>query len=344
MLSSPSLEKRKTFVDLFCGIGGMRLAFEAAGCRCVFSADWDKHAQVTYQKNFEEIPKGDIRKIPASDIPDHDVLVAGFPCQPFSISGVSKKNSLNRPHGFRDQTQGTLFFEIKRILSVKRPQAFVLENVKHLLRHDQGKTIEVIYESLREDLNYCVYPPIVLDARFFVPQHRERVFIVGFREPREFSPPHPQERKLKFRDILDKNPPEKYTLTKHLWVYLQEYAKKHQAAGNGFGYGLTKLDGVARTLSARYYKDGSEILIPQGRNKIPRRLTPRECARLMGFPESFQIPVSDTQAYKQFGNSVVVPAATAVARRTVEALSKPVDEDIRFPSFRPKQLLLRAVP
>ena len=342
MLSSPELKKRK-FIDLFCGIGGMRLAFEAAGCECVFSSDWDKYAQITYQKNFGEVPKGDIHAVTASDIPPYDILVGGFPCQPFSISGVSKKNSLNRPHGFEDKTQGTLFFEIKRIIAETRPQAFMLENVKHLLRHDKGKTIETIYESLRDDLNYHVYPPVVLDARHFVPQHRERVFIVGFRESRKFVPPEIGERKLRFRDILDPEPPEKYTLSKRLWTYLQDYAKKHQAAGNGFGYGLVDLDGISRTLSARYYKDGSEILIPRGRRQVPRRLMPRECARLMGFPEWFQIPVSDTQAYKQFGNSVVVPAATAVALQVVEALKRPVDIGEQFPISMPRQLSLVAV-
>lgn len=342
MLSSPDLAK-PTFIDLFCGIGGIRLAFEAAGCSCVFSSDWDKYAQITYEKNFGEKPKGDIHKIAAHDIPEHDILVGGFPCQPFSISGVSKKNSLNRPHGFRDKTQGTLFFEIKRILAEKRPQAFMLENVKHLLRHDKGGTIEIIYESLRDDLGYHVYPPLVLDARYFVPQHRERVFIVGFREPRKFSPPLIVDAKPRFRDVLEQEPSEKYTLTKHLWKYLQDYAKKHQAAGNGFGYGLVDLDGVSRTLSARYYKDGSEILIPRGRKRVPRRLTPRECARLMGFPESFQIPVSDTQAYKQFGNSVVVPVASVVARALVDALGQPVDHDVQFPVAMPRQLSLAAV-
>ena len=330
------------FIDLFCGIGGMRLGFQAAGCQCVFSSDWDKHAQVTYRENFGDIPKGDLRKIPSSEIPDHDILVAGFPCQPFSISGVSKKNSLNRPHGFHDKTQGTLFFEIKRVLAAKRPQAFMLENVKHLLRHDKGATIEVIYESLRDDLGYSVYPPVVIDARAVVPQHRERVFIVGFREPRKFTPPVLEDRKPKFRDILESEPPEKYILTKHLWRYLQDYAKKHQAAGNGFGFGLVDLDGVSRTLSARYYKDGSEILIPRGGGRVPRRLTPRECARIMGFPEDFEIPVSDTQAYKQFGNSVVVPVVTAVAMRIVEALKLPTEE-VCIPSFRPTQLSIAAL-
>jgi DNA (cytosine-5)-methyltransferase 1 len=342
MVSSPDLRKT-TFIDLFCGIGGLRLAFQAADCECVFSSDWDKHAQVTYEKNFGDTPKGDIHEVTASDIPDHDILVGGFPCQPFSISGVSKKNSLNRPHGFRDKTQGTLFFEIKRLLAEKRPHAFVLENVKHLLRHDKGKTIEVIYESLRDDLNYHVYEPIVIDAKSFVPQHRERVFIVGFREPRRFSPPEIKDRHPRFKDILEPSPHPKYGLSVHLWKYLRDYAKKHQAAGNGFGYGLVDLNGISRTLSARYYKDGSEILIPRGRKQTPRRLTPRECARLMGFPEWFQIPVSDTQAYKQFGNSVVVPVATAVARAVVEALEQPIDRDFQFPISMPQQLPLVAV-
>jgi DNA (cytosine-5)-methyltransferase 1 len=317
----------------------MRLAFEAAGFECVFSSDWDKHAQITYKENFGDAPRGDIRKIRVSEVPDHEVLVAGFPCQPFSISGVSKKNSLNKPHGFRDRTQGTLFFEIKRILSAKRPQAFVLENVKHLLRHDQGKTIETIYESLRDDLGYSVYPPIVLDSKLVVPQHRERVFIVGFRERRRFRPPTLKDRKPKFRSILETRPAEKYTLTRHLWQYLQDYARKHQAAGNGFGYGLVNLDGISRTLSARYYKDGSEILIPQD-GGIPRRLTPRECARLMGFPEDFKIPVSDTQAYRQFGNSVVVPLVAEVARRVAIALGTPHDGDVSIPTSYPTQLPL----
>ncbi|MGA7646659.1 MAG: DNA (cytosine-5-)-methyltransferase, partial [Terriglobales bacterium] len=323
--------KKLKFIDLFCGIGGMRLAFEAADSQCVFSSDWDKYAQKTYKENFGELPLGNIREISTAAIPDHDILLAGFPCQPFSISGVSKKNSLQRPHGFKDKTQGTLFFEIARILNDKRPQAFVLENVKHLLRHDKGRTIEVIYETLRDDLNYHVFPPLVLDASFVVPQHRERVFIVGFREGRPFIPPTLEDRKPKMRDILEPTVDKKYTLSSHLWRYLRNYAKKHQAAGNGFGFGLVDLDGISRTLSARYFKDGSEILIPRGANRNPRRLTPRECARLMGFPEDFKIPVSDTQAYKQFGNSIVVPIATAVAVQVVDALRSDADAKLTFP-------------
>lgn len=309
------------FIDLFCGIGGMRLAFESAGGKCVFSSDWDKHSRMTYWVNFREMPVGDIREIASADIPTHDVLVGGFPCQPFSISGVSKKNSLGRPHGFKDRTQGTLFFEIARIIGERQPSAFVLENVRNLVSHDRGRTIDTIYDVLETELGYHVYPPILLNARRVVPQNRERVFIVGFREPRNFVPPILPDLSPRMASILDEETAPKYVLSSKLWMYLKNYAAKHKAAGNGFGFGLVDLpDGIARTLSARYYKDGSEILIPRGRGKNPRRLTPRECARLMGFPDSFQIPVSDTQAYRQFGNSVVVPVVSAVAKAVIQAL------------------------
>jgi DNA (cytosine-5)-methyltransferase 1 len=316
------------FADLFCGIGGMRLAFERAGCRCVFSSDWDAHAQKTYAANFGETPASDIRAIDSADIPDHDILVGGFPCQPFSISGVSKKKSLGRAHGFADRTQGTLFFEVARIIRDRQPEAFLLENVKNLLGHDKGRTFKVILRTLEDDLGYSVDYK-VLDASAFVPQHRERILIVGFREARRFEwPSLPGERQT-MASILEDSPDEKYTLSDKLWGYLRAYAEKHRAAGNGFGFGLVKPDGISRTLSARYYKDGSEILVPRGRGKNPRRLTPRECARLMGFPEDFKIPVSDTQAYKQFGNSVVVPAVASVAKRLVRALRGPVVSPIR---------------
>jgi len=315
-----------TFIDLFAGIGGTRLAFEKAGCKCIFSSEWDKFAQQTYEANFGEKPHGNIREIPSSEIPDHDILVAGFPCQPFSISGVSKKNALGKPHGFKDPTQGTLFFEIKRIIRDKKPAVFLLENVKNLKRHDNGNTYRVIRDTLEKELNYTIFDE-VLDADSYVPQHRERIFIVGFREPAFFTFPHyePQE-KPKFRDILEKKIPEKYTLTDHLWNYLQDYSKKHKARGNGFGFGMTDLDGISRTLSARYYKDGSEVLIPQGENKNPRRLTPKECARLMGFTQiepDFKIPVSDTQAYKQFGNAVVVPLVHDIAVQILKTMKRP---------------------
>jgi DNA (cytosine-5)-methyltransferase 1 len=322
------------FIDLFAGIGGTRTAFERAGCRCVFTSEWNRFAAQTYEANFGDKPHGDITKIDASEIPDHEILVAGFPCQPFSISGVSKKNALGRAHGFDDPTQGTLFFDIKRILKEKRPAAFLLENVKNLQHHDKGRTFKVIMETLEGELDYDVHYAVI-DARSLVPQHRERIYIVGFREPRAFSfPPFP-DLHPKLRNVLESDVPSKYGLTPHLWKYLRDYAEKHKAAGNGFGFGLADLDGVTRTLSARYYKDGSEILIPRGPRQTPRRLTPRECARLMGFPDSFEIPVSDTQAYKQFGNSVVLPVIESIAKRLVECLHQ---ESIS----RPKQLRLIA--
>jgi len=307
-----------TFIDLFAGIGGTRLGFEATGSRCVFSSEWNKYAQETYEANFGEKPHGDITKIPSEQIPDHDILVAGFPCQPFSIAGVSKKNSLNKPHGFMDETQGTLFFELARVIRDKRPKAFLLENVKNLRNHDQGRTFRVILDTLQKDLGYTVFYQII-DAKAVVPQHRERIFIVGFREPTLFSFPNIKDKKPKLRDIMEKKVESRYTLTEHLWTYLQNYAEKHRLKGNGFGFGLADLDGISRTLSARYYKDGSEILVPNGGR--PRRLTPRECARLMGFPDSFKIVVSDTQAYKQFGNSVVVPVVRSVALAMVKVMS-----------------------
>jgi DNA (cytosine-5)-methyltransferase 1 len=326
------------FVDLFAGIGGLRAGFESIGGRCVFTSEWDKYAQITYRANFgaEHPIAGDILQIPSEHIPPHEVLLAGFPCQPFSIAGVSKKNALGRPHGFACETQGTLFFEVARILKHHTPPAFLLENVKNLATHDGGRTFRTIMMVLRDELGYHVHAK-VLDARGVVPQHRERIFIVGFRDHADFSWDDVElpdaEHGPRLRSILHpENGPQsaeppytdargrvsrRYVLTDHLWTYLQAYAAKHRRKGNGFGFGLVGADDVARTLSARYYKDGSEILIRRRRG-TPRRLTPRECARLMGFDRpgrtDFQIPVSDTQAYKQFGNSVVVPVVEAVAR------------------------------
>ena len=316
-----------TFIDLFAGIGGMRIAFEKAGCSCVFSSEWNRYAQKTYEANFGDTPVGDIRDVKSEDIPVHDILVAGFPCQPFSIAGVSKKNSLGRATGFEDKTQGTLFFEICRILDAKRPSAFLLENVKNLASHDKGRTFQTIRESL-DELDYQVFYQ-VLDGQVYVPQHRERILIAGF-DRRRFGKKipfqfelHPVSPKPVLRNILqpDKDVDSKYTLSDRLWEYLQEYAARQKEKGNGFGYGLADLNGITRTLSARYFKDGSEILISQpGQN--PRKLTPKECARLQGFPDTFIIPVSDTQAYRQFGNSVVVPLITDVARSVVGTLRK----------------------
>ena len=307
-----------TFIDLFAGIGGTRLAFDAAGGKCVFTSEWDSKAQDTYKSNFgDDHLNGDITKVDAATVPDHDVLIAGFPCQPFSLAGVSKKNSLGRAHGFLDKTQGTLFFDIVRILKEKKPSAFFLENVNNIISHDNGNTFKVIEGSLRE-LGYSFQWKVV-DASHYVPQNRQRVYMVGYligagaENPTFVFPDYPAGPKPKVRSILEKKVKQKYTLTDNLWTYLQAYAKKHAAAGNGFGYGLAERKGQTRTLSARYYKDGAEILIAQT-GKNPRRLTPRECARLQGFPENFNIPVSDTSAYKQFGNSVAVPAVHAVAK------------------------------
>lgn len=324
------------FVDLFAGIGGIRLGFQAAGGECVFTSEWNEFSQKTYRANFgeEHAIVGDIVPFDADDVPDHDVLLAGFPCQPFSIAGVSKKNALGRPHGFECTTQGTLFFDVARIIARKRPRAFLLENVKNLRSHDGGRTFEVIIDVLRRELGYHVDWRII-DGKSLVPQHRERILIVGFRDdagfdfsklalpapetgPRLSSVLHAEDgSEHDFDDgrYIDANGKvhAKYTLSPKLWAYLQDYAEKHRAKGNGFGFGLVTGNDVARTLSARYYKDGSEILVAGGKGGRPRRLTPRECARLMGFPDSFRIPVSDTQAYRQFGNSVVVPVMQAVA-------------------------------
>lgn len=317
------------FIDLFAGIGGIRLGFERATAAvglstdCVFSSEWDRFSQVTYRENFGEEPAGDITQVEADSIPKHDVLLAGFPCQPFSIAGVSKKNALGRPHGFKCKEQGNLFFEIARILEDRGPPAFMLENVKHLRRHDGGRTYQVIMDTLTEELGYTV-KDMVYDAREVVPQHRERIFIIGFLDPvlaSRFRFPDLHGPQPTLGSIMDEDVEAKYTLTSHLWNYLKAYKAKHQSSGNGFGYGLFGPDDVARTLSARYYKDGSEILIRR-RGRNPRRLTPRECARLMGFPDSFRIVVSDTQAYRQFGNSVVVPVVEHVATALLQTLAE----------------------
>lgn len=326
------------FIDLFAGIGGIRLGFEAHGGECVFTSEWNDFSKKTYIENHGDHHPfvGDIVPFAAEDVPDHDVLLGGFPCQPFSIAGVSKKNALGRPHGFECTTQGTLFFDVARIIAAKRPKAFLLENVKNLLSHDKGNTFAVILQTLREELKYEVHYRII-DGQHFTPQHRERIIIVGFSDKTDFTwddlqlsadgprletilhktdgsePVMPWDGN-RFFDHSRQAVQPKYTLTPKLWEYLQAYAEKHRAAGNGFGFGLVYPDSVTRTLSARYYKDGSEILLSQGIGKRPRRLTPRECARLMGFPDTFRIPVSDTQAYRQFGNSVVMPVMREVAR------------------------------
>jgi DNA (cytosine-5)-methyltransferase 1 len=323
------------FVDLFAGIGGMRLAFESVGGQCVYSVEWDKYARETYEANFDAPEGRDVHDV--TELPDHAVLLAGFPCQPFSIAGVSKKTSLGRPHGFMDQTQGTLFFEIARLLERHQPPVVVLENVKNLLRHNKGRTFRVIRNAL-DELGYEVTHALI-DSRPWVPQKRERLFIVGLHRNvyggRGFGFPKQPNSKLGpvMSSILDEAVPAKYNKSEHVWSYLQDYHRKHAAAGNGFGFGLVGPDDVSRTLSARYYKDGSEILVRTAAGKPPRMLTPRECARLMGFPETFKIPVSDTQAYRQFGNSVVVPVVAFIAEEML-------DQGI-FPGPKPRDLRLR---
>ncbi len=321
--SVPFEDKKKkpdfTFIDLFAGIGGIRIPFQELGGKCVFTSEWDKFAQKTYRVNFGEEPQGDITKIDAKDIPDFDVLLGGFPCQPFSQAGLKK--------GFSD-TRGTLFFEIERIIQEKRPKAFLLENVKQLRGHDKGRTLKVILEHI-DALNYYVKAEVLRAGDFGVPQNRERIYIVGISKEHydlpdnyDFEFPTPTYEKTRLGDILEDNVDDKYTISDALWDGHQRRKKEHQEKGNGFGYSLFNDDSeYANTISARYYKDGSEILIDQGEGKNPRKLTPRECARLQGFPEEFIITVSDTQAYKQFGNSVAVPVVRAVAKRIVEEMN-----------------------
>lgn len=341
------------FIDLFAGIGGLRRGFEPLGGECVFTSEWDRYSQLTYKANYicQHEVAGDITKIEAEEVPEHDLLLAGFPCQPFSLAGVSKKNALGRQHGFRCESQGTLFFDVARIIAHHRPRAFLLENVKNLVNHDKGRTFEVIHQTLTQDLGYQVHWKVI-DARSWVPQHRERIFIVGFRDANDFSfadfaIPDPM-KGPKLGSILhpgdgsegpdrhytagkDHKVSDRYILTQHLWQYLQDYAQKHRERGNGFGFGLVGEDDVTRTLSARYFKDGSEILVARGRG-VPRRLTPRECARLMGFDKpngsDFKIPVSDTQAYRQFGNAVVVPVVQAVAQHMAPWLAAGADSEL----------------
>ncbi len=350
-----SPDNKFKFIDLFAGIGGFRKAFDEIGGKCVFTSERDKYSQLTYKANYhcDHDVAGDITKIEAHEIPAHDVLLAGFPCQPFSLAGVSKKNSLGRQHGFSCETQGTLFFDVARLIDYHRPKAFLLENVKNLVSHDKGKTFQVIKKVLTEDLDYHIKWKI-MDARAWVPQHRERIFIAGFLEDTgfnfdEFAIPdiitHPNLSTILHTQngLEDPEPPytlsesaqvsDKYTLSDKLWSYLQAYAEKHRMQGNGFGFSLNTPDNVARTLSARYYKDGSEILIYQGTDKNPRRLTPRECARLMGFDspneKKFKIPVSDTQSYRQFGNAVVVPVVKAVAQHMLPHINTLVTANVK---------------
>ena len=307
---------RYRMIDLFAGIGGTRLGFHQTGAvNIVFSSEWDKFAQKTYHANYGEMPVGDITKISEKDIPDHEILVGGFPCVAFSQAGLKR--------GFED-TRGTLFFDIARIIKEKRPKAFLLENVKNLLGHDNGKTFSVIRTTL-EEMNYAVYYKVFAAKDFGVPQNRERIYIVGFNKDTvpnfaDFEFPEPPMLPTSVGSILEKRVDDKYTLSDALWQGHQRRKVENAAAGKGFGYGLfNSKSPYTNTISARYYKDGSEILIEQ-KGKNPRKITPREASRLQGFPEEFIIPVSDTQAYKQFGNSVAVPVVHSIAENIVAIL------------------------
>lgn len=338
----PPASWKFTFIDLFAGIGGFRQAFQDTGGKCVFSCEWDKFAKQTYQKNYGETPYGDIRKIPKELIPDHDILCAGFPCQPFSLAGVSKKNSLGQKHGFEDKTQGTLFFEIKEILRIKRPKAFILENVKNLLSHDKGKTFETIRYALEDILGYIVKWKVV-DGGNWVPQHRERIFLIGY-DPmqihinkNEIRIPDKPDKEYKYPKLstLIKKKLDGYTIGPGTWETLKRHKAHHASNGNGFGYSLHKLNisdnAVTRTISARYHKDGAEILIEQ-ENDRPRRLSVEEAMQLQGFnPERFVFPVSKTQAYRQIGNSVVVPAVRSSAMEMIKIINGKKNEKRKQP-------------
>ena len=293
-------------IDLFAGIGGIRLGFQQAfgnQIEFVFASEIDKYARVTYENNFGDIPHGDITKIDPQDIPAFDILLAGFPCQPFSHAGLKK--------GF-DDIRGTLFFDIAKIVEFHHPKVVFLENVKGFKNHDKGNTFAVVRRILN-NLGYKVFAEVLNAKDFGVPQNRERIYIVAFLDNDNFTFPTPPKHTIKLGDILDKNIDKKYTISDKLWAGHQRRKLEHIEKGNGFGYSLFDENSkYTSTISARYYKDGSEILIAQ-ENSNPRKITPREAARLQGFSEEFSIVVSDNQAYRQFGNSVAVPVVKSVA-------------------------------
>lgn len=304
--------KKSSFkmIDLFAGIGGIRLGFESIGGECVFTSEWDGPAQKTYQSNFSEIPYGDITQIKPKDILPFDMILAGFPCQPFSQAG--------KKLGLAD-TRGTLFFDIAKIIEHHKPTVVFLENVKRFKSHDGGRTFETIKTILR-DLGYEVHAEVLNAKDFGVPQNRQRIYIIGFLGKTNFSFPKPSGKKTRLGDILERNPDPKYTISDKLWEGHQRRKKEHREKGNGFGYSMFNEDSeYTSTISARYYKDGSEILIDQ-KGKNPRKLTPREAARLQGFDDDYILSTSDSQAYKQFGNSVAVPVIKAIAKEIEKAL------------------------
>jgi DNA (cytosine-5)-methyltransferase 1 len=301
-------------IDLFAGVGGIRLGFEKAfkeSVNFVFSSEIDKYAQKTYYANYNELPHGDITEIKVEEIPPHDIILAGFPCQAFSVAGLKK--------GFED-TRGTLFFDVARIAKYHRPKVIFLENVKGFRNHDKGNTFKVVKKTL-EDMGYRIFSEILNAKKFGLPQNRERIYIIGFLDHSvEFEFPKPPKWSVKLGDILNKEVDEKYTISDKLWAGHQRRKREHKKKGNGFGYSMFNEESeYTSTISARYYKDGSEILIEQ-KDKNPRKLTPREAGRLQGFPDSFEIPVSNTQAYKQFGNSVAVPVIEELAKKILKGL------------------------
>jgi DNA (cytosine-5)-methyltransferase 1 len=325
-----------SFIDLFAGIGGFHLGLEKIGGECVYASEWDKYAGSTYKSWYPNtrVDSRDIRKIDISrDIPKHDVLAGGFPCQPFSLAGVSKKNSMGLKHGFDDAKQGNIFLQICKIVKIHQPKVVFLENVKNLVSHDRGQTWMTIQKKL-DKLDYEVRWNII-DANSWVPQHRERIYIVAFRrktftkkEIESFKFPRIKKQGPILRDVLDLKPMKKYMLTDNLWAYLLAYSKKHKSLGNGFGFTIASPAGQSRTLSARYYKDGSEILIKQKGWRNPRRISPGEAARLMGFDgtwgkklgNGFPQVVSDTQAYRQFGNAVCPHVVRAIGSEIAQVL------------------------
>lgn len=319
-----------TFIDLFAGIGGFRIALQNLGGKCLFSSEWDKSAKKTYEKNFGEVPYGDINQFTNENItdkeldaiiPSHNILTAGFPCQPFSRAGVSARESLGQKHGFSCDIQGTLFFDVVRIANALKPDALILENVQNLKRHDNGNTFQKIKDTITKDLNYS-FADVIIDSSSIVPQRRKRCFMVCFKDPdTKFTFPSFKGTPLPLHSILETNPLLKYTISDRLWEGHQKRTQRNLDRGAGFTAFEANLNEPSKTIVARYGKDGKECLIPQ-EGKNPRKLTPRECARLMGFPEDFCLPDADTPAYRQFGNSIVVPVVQRIAQAVIEELER----------------------